>query len=167
MTEFMIEYRPVRVSQRIIAAAMANAFVPIAALLGNFAIRLLLGLSFNDLFEAWNSPFWSIVFAILSITSMSFIFSWIGFLFLVPITHRNAPERFLSSWLATTGAGGGIGLGMGLILSLILGAMGGAEVAAFLVPVCIGYGAFYALVYWGLLRIFFVRRLPPVDEVFA
>ena len=142
-----LDFQPLRVSQRVIAAAMAIAFVPIAALLLRFAMLMLVGWQ-GDGSNIWEAPLWTIVMSVLNLTTVSFVFSWLGFAFLVPITHRRRPERFLKSWLLTCGLGAGVGGGIGLLLALVFAMLLGVPEIGVLVPVCAAYGALFAFVYW-------------------
>lgn len=167
MTEFFSEFRPVTLTQRILAAAMTIAFVPIAAALLRFVVTVAFGMSGFESFEIWSNPILGVIVGVLSLTSASFLFSWIGFLFLVPLMHNRTPEQFIKSWLRTSLAGLGVGAGIGAIVFLIFGLMVGEGELAILMPIFAAYGALHALVYWVLMRVIYVRRLPPVDAVFA
>ena len=162
-----LHFQPVKLSQRIAAAAMAIAFVPILAAVLRFVLHLSFVQFVDSQVPLWNNPLWMTLTALLSITMGSFVFSWIGFLFLVPITHRNRPERYLRQWWRIPVVGAVIGGCMGALLSILLLALGAGEASLYILGLCAGYGAFFAFVYWVLLRWIYVRRIPPVEDVFA
>lgn len=178
MTDLLAEYRPIKLWQRMTAAALSLALLPIGAALARFGLRsyYLTGAE-GEASAMWYSAdiprHIRVTEEILEAAIFSPILAWIGLLVLIVVTSFWKRHVFVRSWVATLLVGGLCAAVLVLLAFGIVSVIDGFSLndvwrdLGLPLVFCFGFGAAYALTYWILLRRMFVRPPPDAREVFA
>lgn len=180
MTDLLAEYRTIAFWQRLTAAGIALAVLPMLAAILLFGLntyaRIALGHDPDFLFgyNPGEPEAMRLAREVLEVSVLTPFLAWTGFLVLMPLTARWRPDLFLRRWWATSVLGGAVGVGLMMVTFLIVMAFEGFAfgvdpVKELVLPGLVvgGYGAAYALLYWIVLRRLFLRPPPSAEEVFS
>lgn len=178
MSDLLAEYRPIGLWQRIVAALMALAGVPLISLA---LLVVLHGIAppvappDNPLAAPpavfGGGVLGSVRFA-LTLGAAAYSGTWWMFLLLVPLTSILQPALFQRHVLVTAALGALICC-VGLLasqafLSLLVEGLGmpGTVLGTLSIRALV-VGALYGIAYWLILRLLFLRRLAPVEDTFS